>query len=478
MRVKKFDSTLKVLKQLRIDQRIRVGYGVSFLLLLIFYFLTLYANRQLMAETQWINHTYKINSHLEDLVSSVKDAETGIRGYIAIKDKTFLEPYYNSFASIDKTFRKINEEKIEDSLQQNRFNILKNLIHKKYEMLEFAVNNYPKQNYKLNYDLFKASYNGKDLMDSIRQIVNKMQVEQKTLLENRSNKLKSNYYQMNTITIISLILTFFLVMLGWITYIRENKARKIADKKVTEYQNELQHRIQELDTANKELIQMRRIEKFAATGRIARTIAHEVRNPLTNITLATEQLNEVIQQTKDSPLLLDMINRNANRINQLVSELLNSTKFSELQFIKVSVNELLDEALEMAKDRIELHNIKIHKKYTPDICDILVDKEKIKIAFLNIMINAIEAMEANKGILQIQTESKDNKCIIIITDNGTGMNEETLASLFEPYFTRKEKGNGLGLTNTQNIIFNHKGNITVESNLGKGSSFVISLNFS
>jgi signal transduction histidine kinase len=135
-----------------------------------------------------------------------------------------------------------------------------------------------------------------------------------------------------------------------------------------------------------------------------------------------------------------------------------------------SINLLL--ILELALDRIQLNQIKVVKNYDPDVCSLPVDIEKIKIAFLNIIVNAIEAMGEN-GVLEISTKSDDGKCIVTITDNGTGMNQTEVDRLFEPYFTTKEKGNGLGLANSQNIIIGHKGSISAESEFGKGTSFTI-----
>jgi signal transduction histidine kinase len=86
-------------------------------------------------------------------------------------------------------------------------------------------------------------------------------------------------------------------------------------------------------------------------------------------------------------------------------------------------------------------------------------------------------MEPGKGILTIRTKEENNKCMVEIADNGSGMDKESLSRLFEPYFTSKPKGNGLGLTNTQNIILNHKGTIQAESEKGKGTTFIIALNF-
>jgi signal transduction histidine kinase len=170
-----------------------------------------------------------------------------------------------------------------------------------------------------------------------------------------------------------------------------------------------------------------------------------------------------------------MINRNSNRINQLVSDLLATTR-AELSFSEASINGILDASLELALDRIQLNQIKVIKNYDENVCSLPVDIEKIKIAFLNIIVNAVEAMGKN-GILEISTKSHDGKCMVKISDNGKGMKKTEIDRLFEPYFTTKEKGTGLGLANSQNIIIGHKGSITIESEPGKGTTFTISFNY-
>ncbi|RYD70428.1 MAG: GHKL domain-containing protein, partial [Sphingobacteriales bacterium] len=110
-------------------------------------------------------------------------------------------------------------------------------------------------------------------------------------------------------------------------------------------------------------------------------------------------------------------------------------------------------------------------------CNVSADSERIKIAFMNIIINAIEAIETKDGVIEIKTEAKDDNCVVTITDNGKGMDQKTLSKLFEPFITSKANGTGLGLTNSQNIILNHKGGIQVESTSGKGTSFIIQLPF-
>jgi signal transduction histidine kinase len=239
----------------------------------------------------------------------------------------------------------------------------------------------------------------------------------------------------------------------------------------------LKKRIADLDKANKELTQMRSVEKFAATGRIARTIAHEIRNPLTNINLAVEQLQSELdgQLGRSADLLLGMIHRNSERINLLITDLLNSTKFSDLRYQEIAVNTLVDQTLELVKDRILLNHIKVVRNYGAMECLISVDIQRMKIALLNVIVNALEAMEPGHGILELRTYAVDGKCFVVIRDNGCGIDEDALSKVFEPYFTTKPAGTGLGLTSTQNIILNHNGAITLESKKGEGAQFTIEL---
>lgn len=239
----------------------------------------------------------------------------------------------------------------------------------------------------------------------------------------------------------------------------------------------LKKRIADLDKANKELMQMRSVEKFAATGRIARTIAHEIRNPLTNINLAVEQLQTELDGriAGSAEQLLGMIHRNSDRINGLITDLLNSTKFSDLRYQEVQMNMLVDQTLELVKDRLLSGRIKVVRDYSHIDCRISVDIQRMKIALLNVIVNALEAMEPDHGILVLRTFATEGKCFVVIRDNGQGIEEDALSKVFEPYFTSKVAGMGLGLTRTQNIILNHNGAITLESKKGEGAQFTIEL---
>ncbi|EOZ93632.1 Multi-sensor Hybrid Histidine Kinase [Indibacter alkaliphilus LW1] len=229
-----------------------------------------------------------------------------------------------------------------------------------------------------------------------------------------------------------------------------------------------------LKIRDEELYNLRR---FSSTGRIARLLAHEVKNPLTTILLSAEQLGyELPDQVKEeSGDLLDTIKKNCGRINQLITELLDSTRFTELEAQRYPLNDILEEAIETVEDRIELKKIKLIKQLSPEIGDVNVDVGKVKIAFVNIMVNAIEALDCEFGILKIKSSNKADKCVVEISDNGVGIPQENLDRLFEPFYTSKPTGSGLGLTNTQNIIYSHGGTIRVQSKEGMGTTFFISL---
>jgi PAS domain S-box-containing protein len=215
-------------------------------------------------------------------------------------------------------------------------------------------------------------------------------------------------------------------------------------------------------------------ERLSMTGKIARTIAHEVRNPLTNLNLALEQLKEEMPKDSEAAKLYsDIIERNANRIEQLIGEMLNSSRPKELDLSLVPVDDVLEETLSLTIDRLNLRQMKLEKNYAGDLPRLLIDKEKIKMALLNIVINAVEAMEPEKGLLKVSTRRENGQVIVCIADNGKGIAPENIEKLFDPFYTGKQGGMGLGLTSTKNILSSHAASIDVTSTMEVGTTFSI-----
>lgn len=215
------------------------------------------------------------------------------------------------------------------------------------------------------------------------------------------------------------------------------------------------------------------VEKLGATGRLVRTLAHEVRNPLNNINMSVEQLVHGVDEKEDNGLFLDIIQRNSKRIGDIITELLDSARPTELTFEKQSLQSIMEEALNESLDRITLQHINVAVRYAQTPCHVMANKEKLRIAFLNIIINAVEAMEAGKGTLAVTIEKGRGAHTVTIKDNGCGIPEENLTRLFEPYFTSKRNGMGLGLAATLNILQSHKASIDVTSVMKAGTTFIL-----
>ena len=455
--------------------RVKSGYLTAIALLLVSYFLIFLTLQQFLQQSRWIEHTDLVITDLEKLLSNTNESESAARGYVLLNDTDHLETFYSDTKKIDSLLKNIDSLTSNDLTQQKKADTLEMLVQEKLGRTYRGILLFKQAGYVVTEEMRARGETNKILMNNIKTTIQQMEERETNILQVRKEKLRGVSTSIKVITITSLVIALLLSVYSFVTYSKESNAKLKADKQSQSYKEQLENKVKELQEANAELLELRSLEKFIATGRIARTIAHEIRNPLTNIALASEQIKVASSQDEETVMLLDMINRNANRINQMISELLTSTKFALLQYSKVNINSLVDETLESAKDRMELKHIRLEKDYTNPGCEVIVDNEKMKIAFLNIIVNAIEAME-KEGLLKIQTQVVNDKCIINISDNGTGINEETIQKLFEPYFTSKDKGSGLGLTNTQNIILNHKGSISVKSRLGEGTTFSITLN--
>ncbi|MEO8582786.1 MAG: response regulator, partial [Flavitalea sp.] len=190
------------------------------------------------------------------------------------------------------------------------------------------------------------------------------------------------------------------------------------------YIHGLLHDITELKKAEKATLQA---EKLASTGRLVQTLAHEVRNPLNNINLSLEQLHHEVAGVNDTELYMEIIQRNSKRISDIITELLNSSRPAEMLLTNKPLQVIMDESVAAALDRITLQKIKLEIRYSSEPAYIKADEEKLKLAFLNIIINAVEAMQEDKGILIISIEKDRDSHIVKIRDNGSGIEQENLS---------------------------------------------------
>lgn len=235
------------------------------------------------------------------------------------------------------------------------------------------------------------------------------------------------------------------------------------------YYQGIVHDITKLKKAEQETLRM---EKRGVADRLVHVLAHEVRNPLNNINLSIEQLAPEIAGT-DAEVYVEIISRNSKRISDLISELLSSSRPAQIIQTHLPVQQLIDESISAANDRITLKRISLEKNIPDTELMIFADADKMKIALLNIIINAIEAMEEGNGRLLIHLEDQGENIRLLISDNGCGISEENMSRLFEPYFTAKRNGMGIGLASTLNILQSHQAEVEVQSRLNEGTTFIL-----
>jgi two-component system NtrC family sensor kinase len=216
---------------------------------------------------------------------------------------------------------------------------------------------------------------------------------------------------------------------------------------------------------------------MAALGELAAGVAHEINNPLTGVltfsSLMLKKADESHPWRKD----LENVVQQTTRCRNIVKGLLDFARQRKPDKKEWDIHLLIDNTLTLLAEQVRFQNIKIDKQFKAGIPMLFVDGDQIQQVFMNILLNAADAMAGNGGNLSIKTDLKDGSAEISFTDTGCGISKEHLSKLFDPFFTTKEtgKGTGLGLAISYGIVQSHGGDIEVESQVGKGSTFRIKL---
>jgi two-component system sensor histidine kinase HydH len=221
--------------------------------------------------------------------------------------------------------------------------------------------------------------------------------------------------------------------------------------------------------------EIRRKEKLAAVGSLAAGIAHEIRNPLSSIKgLATYFGNKFAETDEDKESAGVMV-REVDRLNRVISELLEFARPSELKLKQANINELLEHSVRLVQQDAKSNNIELNFSASDALPPVLLDPDRFSQALLNLYLNAIQAMDEG-GVLSVKsTLGEEGEIKIEIADTGRGIHPEDLNKIFDPYFTTKTKGTGLGLAIVHKIVETHGGDIKIRSIPEKGTVFTISL---
>lgn len=257
-----------------------------------------------------------------------------------------------------------------------------------------------------------------------------------------------------------------------------------AQHELTEWSNILESKLREkTDELSRTQQQIAHMDKMASLGKLAATVAHELNNPLAGILNYAKLVDRTIQESEtDLPEKeelfrhLRLIQKEASRSGEIVRNLLIFARPAGVELALHSLNQILDRSVMLVRHHIEMSGIKLEMTVLLDDDQLVCDADQMEQAIVALLVNAVEAMP-NGGTLKIIIDDIDGSINISIADSGVGIQEEALPSIFEPFFTSKEKtdGAGLGLAVVYGIIQRHQAHIEVESTVGVGTMFRIKL---
>jgi len=216
----------------------------------------------------------------------------------------------------------------------------------------------------------------------------------------------------------------------------------------------------------------RRSERLTSMGLLAAGVAHEIRNPLNSISIIIQRLKAEFTTVEDNEIFRDYLStvkKEISRISYIIEQFLRYARPAKLKLTNVNAEVIIREVLNVVGEKARADDITFNSEIEPDVtCK--YDHDQMKQALLNIVLNALEACKKN-GVVTIKAEKKKGAILMHVMDTGDGIPKEILPKIFDPYFTTKKTGNGLGLSEVHRIITAHGGKITAENNKSGGAVF-------
>jgi len=241
------------------------------------------------------------------------------------------------------------------------------------------------------------------------------------------------------------------------------------------------HMMQQLRESRAEIerlhrTQMSRAEHLATLGELATGLAHEIRNPLAGIAGVIEIVSRDLPATSPARAVIKDVREEIAQINRIVTDLLETARPHPPQIRRSNLNTTVEHAVMLARQQVLSKPIKIELHRSPDLPEVEHDSDQIHQVLLNLLLNAVQAMEA-PGTIKVEIGARDGYASVVVSDTGRGIPAQNLPNIFRPFFTTKGNGTGLGLSLAHRSVEDHHGQIEVTSVVGKGSQFIVLLPF-
>jgi signal transduction histidine kinase len=221
---------------------------------------------------------------------------------------------------------------------------------------------------------------------------------------------------------------------------------------------------------------MSRAEHLATLGELATGLAHEIRNPLAGIAGVIDIIGRDLPASSPARAMVKDVRLEINQINRILTDLLETARPHPPQMMRSNLNTTVEHAVMLARQQVLSRPVKIELQQSPDLAEIEHDSDQIHQALLNLLLNAVQAIDG-PGTVTVKIGSQEDCAVVTVSDTGRGMSDQQMSQIFRPFYTTRSNGTGLGLSLVRRIVDEHQGHIEVASELGQGSTFEVQLPF-
>jgi signal transduction histidine kinase len=478
-------------------RKLYLGSGASALVLIVITILSILNIRTLLIRADWVNHTNEVLLSLENIISGLKDAETGQRGYLITHNPDYLEPYIGSYYQVFSDFNKVKVLTADNVKQQQRLDKLKLLITRRFQIINNIVEKQRAGNSATAIQLVIEG-KGKKTMDSVRTLISEMKREELDLRKERFEKVKTSSYITPVLMLVSSILSLFICGVFFIYLRRDAIKRFVAEQDLLRLNYQLEESNEELRTKEEQLRGINiRLEEIAEerTREIRRRIdelerintdldnfvysaSHDIKAPALNIEALTMALSQELSPDENSEVsdMIRMIRISVDKLRMTVSQLekvgqIKSTQNKE----NINTREITEEILTAFQAQIQEAS-----------AEIILDIQTRQINFspyqfstilINLLSNALKFRSPErKPSIKITYTTVSDHFLMVIKDNGIGFDTLQIKKVFG-LFRRAHnvEGSGVGLYIVKRIAEESGGKVEVESQPGTGTTFYVYL---